>query len=86
MSAQGLAEIQKARAAGFTDEEIAQNIADEKAKAEAAGFSSADVDAYYGNPPFDDAPIKALLQENHKPPGLLGSPRMSLPWPATFPR
>lgn len=66
MSAQGLAEIQKARAAGFTDEEIAQNIADEKAKAEAAGFSSADVDAYYGNPPFDDAPIKALLQENHK--------------------
>lgn len=66
MSAQGLAEIQKARAAGFTDEEISQNIADEKAKAEAAGFSSADVDAYYGNPPFDDAPVKALLQENHK--------------------
>lgn len=65
MSAQGLAEIQKARAAGFTDEEIAQNIADEKATAEAAGFSSADVDAYYGNPPFDDAPIKALLKENH---------------------
>lgn len=66
MSAAGLAEIQKARAAGFTDEEIAQNIADEKSKAEAAGFSAADVDTYYGNPPFDDAPIKALLHENHK--------------------
>lgn len=65
MSAEGLKEIQDARAAGFSDQEIQDYIISKKAEAESAGFSSADVDAYYGSPPFDDAPIKALLQENH---------------------
>lgn len=62
----GVEEIQKARAAGFSDEEIEGFITSEKAKAEAAGFSPAEVDTYYGRPPFDDAPVKALLHENHK--------------------
>ena len=62
----GIEEIQTARQAGFSDDEIETFIAEEKAKAEAAGFSAAEVDAYYGRPAFDDAPIKALLQENHK--------------------
>lgn len=62
----GVEEIQQARQAGFTDQEIEDFITEEKAKAEAAGFSSAEVDEYYGRKQFDDAPIKALLNDNHK--------------------
>lgn len=60
----GQEEMQKARAAGFSDQEIADGIAQEKAMAEKAGFSSADVDAYYGNPPFDSKPVKELVARN----------------------
>lgn len=62
----GLEEIQQARQAGFSDQEIEDFITSEKAKAEAAGFSSAEVDEYYGRKQFDDAPVKALLHDNHK--------------------
>lgn len=60
----GQEEIQRARAAGFSDQEIADGIAQEKALAEKAGFSSADVDAYYGNPPFNPQPVKEAMAEN----------------------
>lgn len=66
MSAEGLKELQDARAAGFSDQEIQDFISERKAEAEAAGFSPTEVDSYYGSPPFDDAPVKALLHENHK--------------------
>lgn len=62
----GLEEIQRARAAGFSDQEIEDHITSEKSKAQDAGFSPAEVDTYYGRPPFQDAPVKALLDENHK--------------------
>lgn len=66
MSAEGLKEIQDARAAGFSDQEINDFINTRKAEAGAAGFSPTEVDEYYGSTPFDDAPIKALLTDNHK--------------------
>lgn len=62
----GLEEIQRAREAGFSDQEIEDHITSEKSKAQEAGFSPAEVDAYYGRPPFEDAPVRALLTENHK--------------------
>lgn len=63
--AQGAQEIQDLRAAGFTDQEIQAHVDTQRAELEAAGFSRGEVDTYYGNPPFDDAPVKALLKENH---------------------
>lgn len=62
----GLEEIQRAREAGFSDQEIEDHITSEKSKAQEAGFSPAEVDVYYGRPPFEDAPVRALLTENHK--------------------
>lgn len=83
VSEAGLLEIQKARAAGFSDEEIEQGILAEKAEAAAAGFSPAEVDAYYGRPHFDDAPVKALLNENHKAATTPSGDGKTLPKPIT---
>lgn len=60
----GVEKIRKARDAGFSDAEIADGIMAEKNKAVQAGFSPADVDTYYGTPPFDAKPVKEFVAAN----------------------
>lgn len=63
----GQEEMQRARAAGFSESEIADGIVGEKAKAIKAGFTAEDVDAYYGQPAFDAQPVKDLVSANLQP-------------------
>lgn len=60
----GAEELQRAKAAGFTDEELAEWLAQERERARKAGFSMQEFDAYWGIKSFDDAPIKALIADN----------------------
>lgn len=60
----GQEEMQRARAAGFSETEIADGVMEEKAKAIKAGFTADDVDAYYGTPPFDPAPVHDYVRTN----------------------
>jgi hypothetical protein len=60
----GLEEIQKAKEAGFSDDEIASGLTVERQKAIDAGFSPQDFDEYYGKKSFDPKPIQDHVSAN----------------------
>jgi len=60
----GLQEIDKARAAGFSDIEIQDGIQAERQKALNAGFSEAEFNAYYGQKEPNLQPVKDMVSNN----------------------
>lgn len=62
--AEGLLEMQKYQAAGFTDDEITQWRADESAKLEAAGFSQVEINEYFGDKTPDMSKVEQTLKDN----------------------
>lgn len=50
--------------AGFTPEEIADWSAKKRQELGASGFSEAEIDTWFGKPPFDSTPIKEYVDRN----------------------
>ena len=55
-------EINAAKEAGFTNEEIKNNFADEINAVKAAGFSDQEIDKQYGFEPVDKSLFKNLFE------------------------
>lgn len=71
--------VEDMRAAGFSDEEVGNWAAQERNTMSQAGFGEAEIDTWFGRPPLDTGPIKALMNDNiaaaTKPESAEGKPK-----------
>lgn len=58
--------IQSLRQGGFTDEEVTDWSHQKRKQLSEAGFGEGEIDTYFGQPPFDPAPVKAHINETIK--------------------
>jgi hypothetical protein len=61
---EGMTQIDNLRAAGFSDEEVGQWEADERAKLSGAGFNEEEIGSYFGKKTFNDQPVKDYFEKS----------------------